>query len=167
MCSKDRTKKRFNTKDRTHSTCQLPQIPRKKAEHNGNTDAKGANQEKNENDQENNDAEPAENGDEEFGDINRMAVSPCNRLIAATTNHDKFLFLFQLNAGALNLLHSYQLARATSALRFTPDSKQLLIADKTGGCYSYDYENAANGEAKWILVHLSIVLDILMSSDSK
>lgn len=157
----------FNTKDQTHSAVQLPKIPRKKSEHNGNVDdEKNADDEKNENNQENN---GAEHGQEEFGDINRVAVSPCNRLVAVTTNNDKFLSLYQLGTdGALNLVNSCQLARATSALRFSPDSKQLLIADKTGDCYSYDCQNAANGgEAKWILGHLSIVLDILMSSDSK
>lgn len=157
----------FNRNDQTHSTVQLPQIPRKKSEHNGSIDVNSADQEKNENEQENNDAEPIENDSEEFGDINRMTVSPCNRLLAVTTNNDKFLFLYQLNGGTLDLLHSYQLARATSAIRFSPDSKQLLIADKTGDCYSYDCQNAENGEAKWILGHLSIVLDILMSNDSK
>lgn len=157
----------FSTKDQTHSTVQLPQIPRKKSEHNGNSNVKSADHEKNENDPENNDAEPSEHSNEEFGDINRMTVSLCNRLVAVTTNNDKFLFLYRLNGGALDLLHSYQLARATSAIRFSPDSKQLLIADKTGDCYSYDCQNAANGEAKWILGHLSIVLDILMSNDAK
>lgn len=157
----------FNTNDKTHSAVHLPQIQRKKTERNGSVDEKSADHEKNENNQENNDAESMEHEKEEFGDINRLAVSPCNSLIAVTTINDKFLFLFQRNGGVLNLLHSHQMGRATSALRFTPDSKQLLIADKTGDCYSYDCQNPANGEAKWILGHLSIVLDILMSSNSK
>lgn len=160
----------FNTNDQTHSSVQLPQIPRKRNERNGSVDEKGTeDQERNE--KENNDAESADHGgggDEAFGDINRLAISPCNNLIAVTTISDKFLFLYQRNGGALNLLHSYQLARATSALRFTPDSKHLLIADKTGDCYSYDCQaNPPNNEAIWILGHLSIVLDILMSSNSK
>lgn len=159
----------FNTSDRSHSSVQLPQIPRKRNERNGSVDEKNADQEKNENNQENNGAEPtAEHGNEEFGDINRLAISPCNRLIAVTTISDKFLFLYERDGGVLNLKHSVQLGRATSALRFTPDSKHLLIADKTGDCYSYDcQENPPSNETKWILGHLSIVLDILMSSNSK
>lgn len=155
----------FNTNNRTHSSVQLPQIPRKRIERNGNVDEKDdGDQEKNE--KENNDAEPA--GNEEFGDINRLAISPCNSLVAVTTINDKFLFLYRRDGGTLKLLHSYQLARAISAIRFTPDSKNLLIADKTGDCYSYDCEkDPSNNEAKWILGHLSIVLDILMSGNSK
>lgn len=157
----------FNTNDRTHTSVQVPQIPRKRVERNGSVDEKGAaDQEKNE--KENNDAEATEQGDNEgFGDINRLAISPCNNLVAVTTVSDKFLFLYRRDDGALNLLHSYQLGRATSAIRFTPDSKHLLIADKTGDCYSYGMEDVPNNEAIWILGHLSIVLDILMSSDSK
>lgn len=156
----------FNTNDKTHSIVQVPKIPRKKIEQNGNVDEeKCADQEKDEKNDENNDAEANERGDgAEFGDINRLAVSPCNNLIAVTTLDDKFLFLYQHQGSGLNLMQSYQLARATSALRFTPDSKQLLIADKTGDCYSYDC-NA--GTSKWILGHLSIVLDILLSKDLK
>lgn len=158
----------FNTSDRTHSSVQLPQIPRKRTERNGSVDEKGAaDQEKNE--KETNEAEPEHGGGtEEFGDINRMTISPCHKLIAVTTINDKFLFIYQRDGGALNLLHRYQLGRATSAVRFTPDSKHLLIADKTGDCYSYDCQNSSpSNEAKWILGHLSIVLDILMSSNSK
>lgn len=150
----------FNTNDKTHSIVQVPKIPRKRIEHNGSVD-----EEKDENNDENIDAESNERGDSaEFGDINRLAISPCNSLIAITTLDDKFLFLYQHQGGSLNLLQSYQLARATSALRFTPDSKQLLIADKTGDCYSYDCDA---GTCKWVLGHLSIVLDILLSKDLK
>lgn len=157
----------FNTIDQTHSSVQLPQIPRKRIERNGSVDEKNVDQEKNENNQENNDAEMTEHGNEEFGDINRLTISPCNRLIAVTTISDKFLFLYQRDDG-LNLLQSHQLSRATSALRFTPDSKHLLIADKTGDCYSYDCQkDPPSDETKWILGHLSIVLDILMSNNSK
>lgn len=159
----------FNTNDKTHSTVQVPKIPRNKAERNGSVDEKRADQEKNENNDENIDAESNEQGNAaEFGDINRLAISPCNKLIAVTTIDDKFLFLYQFHGGVLSLLQSYQLVRATSALRFTPDSKHLLIADKTGDCYSYDCQkDLPNGEAKWILGHLSIVLDILLSKDSR
>ena len=158
----------FNTIDQTHSSVQLPQIPRKRTERNGSVDEKSADQEKNENNEENNDTKSTEHANEEFGDINRLTISPCNKLIAVTTINDKFLFLYQRDGGVLNLQQSYQLGRATSAIRFTPDAKHLLIADKTGDCYIYDCQkNAANSEAKWVLGHLSIVLDILMSSNSK
>lgn len=159
----------FNTKDQTHSIVQVPQIPRKKTESNVGVDEKSESQDKNENNDGNADEEPTnEHGKVEFGDINRLAVSPCNRLVAVTTVGDKFLFLYQFDSGTLNLLHSYQLARATSAIRFTPDSKHLLVADKTGDCYIHNCQpNQLNNEAKWILGHFSIVLDVLMTNNSK
>lgn len=159
----------FNTKDQTHSLVQVPEIPRKKTESNGGIDEKSENQDKNGNNDENNDEEPInEHGKVEFGDINRITVSPCNRLVAVTTISDKFLFIYQFESGILNLIHSYQLGRATSAIRFTPDSKHLLVADKTGDCYIHNCQpNQLNSEPKWILGHLSIVLDVLMTRNLK
>lgn len=152
----------WNTKDETHTLTQVPQIPRKKLENNGNViDKNGDKHENDEND------EDTKEGNAEFGDINRLAVSPCNRFIAVTTIGDKFLFLYQLNNGTLSLLQNHQLGRATSVIRFTPDSKHLLNADKTGDCTILDFQAEQPSEAKWILGHLSIVLDVLMSNDLK
>lgn len=158
----------LNTNDLSHSVVKLPEIARKKTETNGNGDEKISNEEKSENNNENIDDEPVTERDQiEFGDINRLTVSPCNKYIAVTTIGDKFLFLYQLDNGTLCLLKSHQLGRATSALRFTSDSKHLLIADKTGDCFLIDCQSDSNDDGKWILGHLSIVLDILMTRDSK
>lgn len=159
----------LNSKDQNHSIVPLPQISRKKTETNGNVEVKCANQDKNENIDENVDDEKVnECGESEYGDINRIAISPCNHFIAVTTICDKFLFLYQFNGATLSLLQNCQLNRATSAIRFTPDSKHLLVADKTGDCYIFDCQsNQPDNEPKWILGHLSIVLDVLMTSDLK
>lgn len=159
----------FNSKDQSHSVVQVPQILRKKHDNNGNADDKNGNEANDEN------ADDETNTDKdkdylEFGDINRLAISPDNRLLAATTTGDKFLFLYQLDNGTLSLLQSHQLGRATSVLRFTPDSKHLLVADKTGDCYIHDCQSTSdqeNNQSKWILGHLSIVLDVLMTSNMK
>lgn len=155
----------FNSKDQSHSVLQVPQILRKK--HPNNVDNKNENDanEENEDDESNVDKDCLE-----FGDINRLAISSNNQLVAVTTIGDKYLFLYQFDNGALTLLHSHELARATSALRFTPDSKQLLVADKTGDCLIYDCQALSEGTSqasKWILGHLSIVLDILMTQNMK
>lgn len=157
----------FKPKDQTHLAVQVPQILRKKHENNGKAD------DKNDNDANDENVDDESNTDKdylEFGDINRLAISPDNRLVAATTTGDKFLFLYQFSNGTLSLLQSHQLARATSALRFTPDSKHLLIADKTGDCYIHDCQTSADQpdlQPKWILGHLSIVLDVLMTTNMK
>lgn len=152
----------WNTKDSTHTLTQVPQIPRKKVENNGNVaDNNGDKPENDENEDE------TKQSNVEFGDINRLAVSPCNRLISVTTTGDKFVFIYRFNSGILSLLQSKQLGRATSVIKFTPDSKQLLIADKTGDCSILDCQTEQQNEAKWILGHLSMVLDVLMSNDLK
>lgn len=152
----------YNTTDQTHSVTQVPIIPRKKHANDDEMNEKQA-----DNDDEPNDDDK---GSGECGEINRLAVSPCNRLVAATTTGDKFLFVYQFDNGTLTLLQHLPISRMSSAIRFTPDSKRLLVADKTGDCYILACEaltNQSNFEAKWILGHLSIVLDVLMTSDSK
>lgn len=159
----------FDTKDQTHTLTQAPQIPRKKDESNDDVDEKNVENENIKSKDDNIDVKTSNgHGNIEFGDINRLAISPCNRFVAVTTIGDKFLFLFEFNDGAMKLRKSCQLARAVSAIRFTPNSTHLLIADKTGDCYIQCIEpNHPTNEPKWILGHLSIVLDILTDSHFK
>lgn len=159
----------FNTKDETHTLTQVPRIPRKKDESNDDVDEKNNENDKNKSKGDNIDEKTSNgHGNVEFGDINRLAISPCNRFVAVTTIGDKFLFLFEFNDGAMKLRRSSQLARAISTIRFTPNSTHLLIADKTGDCYLQCIESDhPTNEPKWILGHLSIVLDILTDSDFK
>lgn len=58
------------------------------------------------------------------------------------------------------------LPRATSAIRFSPDSKTLLVADKTGDAYAVDVDSTNRVPVK-IVGHLSMLLDILMSENGK
>lgn len=98
--------------------------------------------------------------------INHLDISEANRLVAVTTI-DKFLFLYQFtDDGQLTLLRHVPLVRCTSKIRFTPDGKHILVADKTGDCYIVSCDDE-NPEVKWILGHLSLVLDIMMSKDSR
>lgn len=160
----------LNTKDQTHSTTEVPRIARKKPEKhasgNGNVDDKSGDKNDQEN-EENDDESNVDKGQTEFGDINNLAVSSDDGKVAVTTLGDKFLFIYQLTNGSLKLLQNHQLARAVNVLRFTPDSKQLLIADKTGDCSILDCQTEQANEPKWILGHLSIVLDVLMTKDLK
>lgn len=154
----------YNPKDQTHSVVQVPQILRKAHKNSETVDDNNGNDA---NDGKVDDESNADKDYLEFGDVNRLAISPDNHFVAATTTGDKFLFLYQFADGLLNLLQSHALARATSVLRFTPDSMHLLIGDKTGDCYIHDCRTTANVEPNLILGHLSIVLDVLMTSDLK
>lgn len=103
------------------------------------------------------------------GQITHLAISNCGNLLAVTTHGDKLLHLYKLDAthGSLELLSQREFARGSSAMRFAPDAKTILLADKTGDCYTFDCDGDVMAKGKWILGHLSIVLDILQTPDSK
>lgn len=109
---------------------------------------------------------PTKNGP---GQITHLAVSDCGKLLAVTTHGDKSLHLYKLSGdcGVLELLSQRELIRGSSAMRFAPDSKSLLLADKTGECYTFDCDSDVTAKGSWILGHFSMVLDILLTSDSK
>lgn len=113
-----------------------------------------------------------ENGDNDgdapngLNHINHLDSCAANRLVAITTI-DKFLFLYRFgNDGRLTLVRQVPLVRSTSKIRFSPDGKQVLVADKTGDCYTVSCDDE-NPEVKWILGHCSLVLDIMMTRDMR
>lgn len=158
----------YNPETKAHTVENVPKIPRKPKEAK---DSGNLNSEPNVNDEDNDGEEQKKTDDNNtFGEIDHLAVSPCNRLVAITTSEDKFLFIYKYTDASLELLQTHELNRNSSALRFSPDSKFLLVADKSGECYVYENLNTPNEEkssGKWILGHLSIVLDILMTSNGK
>uniref|UniRef100_A0A1L8EFH1 Putative trna guanine-n7--methyltransferase non-catalytic subunit wuho n=2 Tax=Haematobia irritans TaxID=7368 RepID=A0A1L8EFH1_HAEIR len=98
--------------------------------------------------------------------IQHVKMSPSRQLLAITTSGQKAVLLYTLRPEHAKLVSVRSLARASSALAFSKDSKSLLVSDKTGDCYEYscdDYEAAP----KLLLGHLSIVYDILWSMDEK
>lgn len=104
------------------------------------------------------------------GQITHLSLSNCGQLLAVTTYGDKLLHLYKLKAtdGSLELLSQRELVRGSSAMRFAPDAKSILLADKTGECYLFGCDgDAAAAKGKWILGHFSMILDILLTPDSK
>lgn len=143
----------FDIENETNTLTVVPTLIRKVKQINGNEE-KGE-----END---------ESKNEGTGTIVLLTASSCGNLVAVTTSGDKFLFIYEFEQGALKLLSTYQLARASSAIRFSADSKQVLVADKSGDCYIYECKsNEIESDGKWILGHCSMVLDILMSKCSR
>ncbi|XP_023291334.2 tRNA (guanine-N(7)-)-methyltransferase non-catalytic subunit wuho [Lucilia cuprina] len=121
----------------------------------------------------NNDAEQQEeetkqqqNFSKEQPTLQHVKMSPDHQLLAVTTAGQKALLLYHLRPEHAKLVSIRSLARASSALAFSTDSKRLLVTDKTGDCYEYDCENY-EAVPKLLLGHLSIVYDIIWSKDEK
>lgn len=99
--------------------------------------------------------------------IQNMAVSPNGQLLVITTTGDKLVYTYRIPAdNECELVSKRPLARISSAMIFSSDSRSLFIADKTGDCYEFDCENL-EATGKWILGHLSMVLDLLVTPDSR
>ncbi|XP_073832608.1 tRNA (guanine-N(7)-)-methyltransferase non-catalytic subunit wuho [Musca autumnalis] len=98
--------------------------------------------------------------------IQHVKMSPNRQLAAVTTSGQKAVLLYSLRPEHAKLVSVRPLARASSAVTFSSDSKRLLVCDKTGDCYEY---SCVNFEAapKILLGHLSIVYDVLWSADEK
>jgi tRNA (guanine-N(7)-)-methyltransferase subunit TRM82 len=67
---------------------------------------------------------------------------------------------------ALQLVGSQALQRRASRAVFSPDSKHLLIADKNGDVYEVDPQDPGR-EARLLLGHLSMLLDLRVSLDGR
>lgn len=127
-------------------------------------------------DQESSDSEK-KNGKQrsESHQINLAAVSPSGKLIAVTTLGDKFLTVLRIcPTNGVTILSKRPLYRVASSIRFSPDSKLVIVADKTGICYAYNAERnsalqiqEADDHGKKLFGHLSIVLDILMTPNQE
>ncbi|KAJ6633284.1 tRNA (guanine-N(7)-)-methyltransferase non-catalytic subunit wuho [Pseudolycoriella hygida] len=97
--------------------------------------------------------------------IQNIAVSPNGHLLVITTTGDKLVYTYKILATEKQELVSKRtLPRISSAIAFSSDSKYFYIADKTGDCYEFSCENV-DLAGKWILGHLSMVLDVLATQD--
>lgn len=99
--------------------------------------------------------------------IQNIGVSPNGQLLVITTTGDKLVYMYKILAADKHELVSKRvLARISSSMAFSSDSRYVYIADKTGDCYEFDCENL-EVTGKWILGHLSMLLDVLVTDDSR
>lgn len=99
--------------------------------------------------------------------IQNLAVSPNGQLLVITTTGDKLVYLYKiLSTDKHELVSTRPLPRISSAIVFSSNSRKFYIADKTGDCYEYDCENLESA-GKWILGHLSMLLDVLVTQDNR
>lgn len=126
----------------------------------------------------------ANNDDEDDGDTkqppspiasNRIlhaVISPNGDLLAVATADEKCLHIYRLSSGDVTdddqlpfaeLLSSRPLSRTSNAMRFSADSQQLFVADKTGDCFAFSCVDPGGLQApgQCVLSHLSMVLGIV------
>jgi len=100
-------------------------------------------------------------------EIQQIALSFCGNYLAITTSITKILYIYELKDSNYEFLYKKHISRTSSALKFLPNkSKSIILTDKSGDCYLYDFNNGTLS-SEWILGHLSIVLDVLLTPDTK
>lgn len=100
--------------------------------------------------------------------ISGIIISPDNKYLAVTINVAKQLLVYDLPASKNYKV--FDLPRSSSKMRFTSTNSHIILADKSGDVLSFDINvqdpaNPSKGEK--ILGHLSLILDLLHSSNGK
>uniref|UniRef100_A0A1B6CII7 Uncharacterized protein n=1 Tax=Clastoptera arizonana TaxID=38151 RepID=A0A1B6CII7_9HEMI len=90
-------------------------------------------------------------------------ISRCQKWLAFTST-SKYLCLWNLQEN--KLVSNRALIRAASQVKFAPSGNYIIIADKAGDVYNYSTQNPLS-PGKLILGHLSVLLDVLITSDEK
>lgn len=91
-----------------------------------------------------------------------IASSDC-KYLALITASSKQLLVYELETR--KIYKNFILPRSASKIRFTPNNKNILVADKSGDVLIYDIDGDSMG--KKLLGHLSLLLDILQTFDEK
>uniref|UniRef100_A0A8D8SC79 tRNA (Guanine-N(7)-)-methyltransferase non-catalytic subunit wdr4 n=1 Tax=Cacopsylla melanoneura TaxID=428564 RepID=A0A8D8SC79_9HEMI len=73
--------------------------------------------------------------------------------------------LLVYNVQTWEVIYKRQLGRGASKILFSPDSKNIVVGDKTGDVFLYKIYSDEKETS--LLGHLSMVLDIVMTKDSK
>lgn len=97
--------------------------------------------------------------------INGIIVSSDGKHLAVTTNIAKQLLIYNLPSS--QTCKVFELPRSSSKLRFTSTNSHILLADKSGDVLSFDLNNEDQQKGQKIFGHLSLILDILQSSNGK
>ncbi|XP_046676482.1 tRNA (guanine-N(7)-)-methyltransferase non-catalytic subunit WDR4 [Homalodisca vitripennis] len=92
-------------------------------------------------------------------------ISPCGNFLAFST-YAKHLCVMNITNSKFIVTNVYNLARGASKIKFTPTSKKIVVADKSGDVYLFD-PNEENNEGQLILGHLSLLLDVLVSPNEQ
>lgn len=99
--------------------------------------------------------------------VQNSALSGDDKHVAVTTNK-KELLLYAVDIAEdlkLDLLWTKPVSRVSHKVRFSPDFKRVLLADKTGDCFAYTVEDG--GAMTRVCGHISMVMDLLLTKDNK
>lgn len=91
-----------------------------------------------------------------------MCFAKSKDLFCVITNK-KQLLLYDKH---FNLIKNITLNRVASKIRFTPRN-DIVVADKSGDAYLYKLNNDCNDKEELLLGHLSMLLDVLVTSCNK
>lgn len=112
---------------------------------------------------ENKPTKPAALADESKNVVLGLQFSPCGKWFAVYSSA-KQLVIWE-TAGWTLASERYMPKTATS-LKFTPDNQAVIIVDKAGDAVQFSLQDLEK-EGEIILGHLSMLLDVVLTSDSK
>ncbi|KAJ8733293.1 hypothetical protein PYW08_001591 [Mythimna loreyi] len=95
--------------------------------------------------------------------ISDIAISNDSSYIAVVTATSKQLLVYDVLQQERQ--QTFNIPRSASKIRFTVDNSQILVADKSGDVLIYDVKKENSGTK--LLGHLSLLLDVLQSNDTK
>lgn len=153
----------YNNKSKTCNSTNLPIVVKRAAK---NEESKDEDENENEKDEQNG----KEDNSASSGHITHACISECGNILAVSTAGNKTLFVLVLDSerNLFQVKSKFELVRGCSAVRFSANSKAVLLADKTGDCFEFQWNNeGASDKGKWLLGHFSMILDILMTPDQQ
>lgn len=95
--------------------------------------------------------------------ISDVTLSSDGQYLAVITSVSKQLLVYELPLS--EKCKSFLLPRSASKIRFTTDNQHVLVADKSGDVLIYNIKTEDLGTK--LLGHLSLLLDVLQTPDSK
>lgn len=105
----------------------------------------------------------AQGKEDTVAQIQNMTLSEAHSMFAFTTN-EKSLFLCKIEGSSAAILSRRTFPRTPSVVKFSSSGKLLFFADKTGDVFEYSCEDV-NQPGRWILGHISQILDLAVTSD--
>ncbi|XP_059481665.1 tRNA (guanine-N(7)-)-methyltransferase non-catalytic subunit wdr4 [Neocloeon triangulifer] len=96
-----------------------------------------------------------------------LALSNCGQYLAlASSRGTKSLFLWHREGSTWKFVSQRATGRAASRIRFTNSASSILVADKAGDVYLFSVAEPLK-EKEWLLGHITMLLDVLVSDDEK
>uniref|UniRef100_A0A1Q3F187 Putative wd repeat protein 4 n=1 Tax=Culex tarsalis TaxID=7177 RepID=A0A1Q3F187_CULTA len=106
------------------------------------------------------------NGGGKKDEENAIVALDVNEDRLAVATGDKSLYLLEVDGRSLKVLSRRLLSRASSCVKFAAGGRFAIVCDKGGDCFKYDCEEYRK-PGRWLLGHMSQVLDVLIDAEEK